>query len=117
MEEEDEWSHKTASVKTPCEGKPIETVIFTTIRQIKTGISLYIYAWLKMGVFAIQQQRVQEVRWGKFGREAEAGCSCSPFEVCCLSADRENLSRPYGEEARRSVLPVACPLETYSSLI
>jgi hypothetical protein len=48
MEEEDEWSHKTASVKTPCEGKPIETVIFTTIRQIKTGISPYIYAWLKM---------------------------------------------------------------------
>jgi hypothetical protein len=33
---------------------------------------------------------VQEVRGGKFGREAEAGYACSPFEVYCLSENREN---------------------------
>jgi hypothetical protein len=59
--------------------------------------------------------------WGcmfwKVRARAEAGYACSPRKALCLSEDRQDLSRPYGEEARRrgryafslSLVPVERP--------
>jgi hypothetical protein len=75
----------------------------TTIAGRKRAFSLYNSRWCR--------------RLGKFGREAEAGYACSPFEVYCLSENRENLSRPLrrrSEEERVCAFSLSLvPLETY----